>query len=596
MLQPPGERQHGGEGISPVQADRGYVFGPFRLELPAVVLYRGTQRVLLPPKALDLLQRLVASPGEVLTREALQAALWPDVVVEEGNLSKLVFHLRRTLGAAPELADAIETVPKRGYRFVGPVERLPASGVTQPTAAAGSLAVLPFAESTPADQFLAEGLAERILERLVQVPGLAVLARTSAFREGSGNGDPLAAAERLGVELVVSGRLARTQAGFRVTARLDERASRRTVWSLDVERAAGDLLLLDASIAASVAATLGRRAPGPVRPSRAMPAGALEKVVQARYFWNRRPGDVVDQAIRCYQEALALDPDSAEAWAGLAEVYATLGSWEAGVLPHAEGQSKAMSHAGRALSIDPTLAEAHAALGYAALHYGWDVASAERSFRSALSLNAHCVTAHHWYSHVLAAAGRIEESLEESRRCLQLDPMNLLMSVHLAWHHHMAREPSHVVEQSERVVAMDPRYHWGHYFLAWGLESMGEHGRALEAARQAVSAAGGNPVMTSLLGRALAASGDVAEARRTAQEVERAGGPEEKFAYEIALIHLGLGEHDAALGWLERARTRRSGWMAYLEADPRLDPLRSEPRFQALRTSCCADRPSDRRR
>ena len=160
--------------------------------------------------------------------------------------------------------------------------------------------------------------------------------------------------------------------------------------------------------------------------------------------------------------------------------------------------------------------------------------------------------------------------------------MNLLMTVHLAWHHHMAREPAQVVEVSERAVAMDPRYHWGHYFLAWGLESVGEPARALEAAREAVRVAAGNPVMTSLLGRALAGCGEVAAARQAAADLARAGGPEEKFAYEVALVHLGLGEQDQALGWLERARARRSGWMAYVEADPRLDVLRAEPRFQAL--------------
>jgi tetratricopeptide (TPR) repeat protein len=349
-----------------------------------------------------------------------------------------------------------------------------------------------------------------------------------------------------------------------------------------VERRAADLLVLDSSIASAVAGTLGLTAPGRLQPARRTPARALEKVVQARYFWNRRPGEVVNQAIRCYEEALAVDPDNAEAWSGLAEVYASLGSWEAGVLPHAEGQSRAMSCAGRALAIDPTIAEAHAAIGYAALHYSWDVASAERSFRSALALNPHCVTAHHWYSHLLAAAGRVEESLEESHRCLQLDPMNLLMTAHLAWHHHMAREPSQVVEVAERSVAMDPRYHWGHYFLAWGLESLGEYARALEAAQEAARVASGNPVMRSLLGRTMALAGDVADARRTAEEIALAGGPEEKFAYEIALIHLGLGEADRALGYLERARVRRSGWMAYLEVDPRLDSLREEPRFQAL--------------
>ena len=563
-----------------------------------MVLYRDQERVPLPPKALDLLHLFLVTPGEVLTREALQAQLWPDVVVEEGNLTKLVHHLRRTLETAPDLTEPIETVRKRGYRFVGRVERLPAvpppavpavlpvaaaPNVRAPrSSGARTLAVLPFAEAEPLDQYLAEGLADRLLEALVQVPGLAVLARTSAFREGSGQNDPLGAGARLGVDLVVSGRLLRTEVGFRVTARLDELATERTLWSLDVERSVSDLLLLDASLASAVASTLGLTPPGPLRPARHAPAPALEKVVQARYFWNRRPGEVVNQAIRCYEEALALDSDNAEAWSGLAEVYASLGSWEAGVLPHAEGQSKAMSCAGRALAIDPTVAEAHAAIGYAALHYSWDAASAERSFRSALALNPHCVTAHHWYSHLLAAAGRVEESARESHRCLQLDPMNLLMTVHLAWHHHMAREPSHVVEVAERSVAMDPRYHWGHYFLAWGLESLGEHARALDAAREAVGVAAGNPVMRSLFGRALALAGDGVAARQTAGDIALAGGPEEKFAYEIALIHLGLGEPDEALRWLERARIRRSGWMAYLGVDPRLDPLRAEPRFQSL--------------
>src|SRR5262249_13620872 len=153
-------------------------------------------------------------------------------------------------------ADAIETVPKRGYRFVGAVERLEVAAAphARPSRAEGgrTLAVLPFAESDPADQYLAEGLADRVLEALVQVPGLAVLARTSAFREGSGGSDPVGVGRRLGVDLLLSGRVSRTTNGFRVTARLDELGSGRTPWSLDVERRAADLLLLDASIASAV--------------------------------------------------------------------------------------------------------------------------------------------------------------------------------------------------------------------------------------------------------------------------------------------------------------------------------------------------------
>lgn len=550
----------------------GYVFGPFRLELPAV-LYRGAERVPAPPKVLDLLRLLLAVPGQLVSREHLQDALWPDVVVEENNLAKVVFLLRQTLGAEPGWDAAVETIPKRGYRFVRPVQPLARS-------AARTIAVLPCSDPEPADQYLAEGIAEQVLNRLMKAPGLSVLARASSFHFGMGTHDLPAIARALGVDFLVDGRLERTGDGFRVTAHLFDARRATTIWSTALERRAAEVLLLDATLASGIAHALGHALPASAhRPS---PPQALESVAQARYFWNRRPGEVVNRAIRCYQDALALDPECSEAWAGLAEVYVTLGSWEAGVLPHAEGQSKAMAHASRALAIDPTLPEAHAALGYAALHYGWDLAAAETSFRSALTLGPQCVTAHHWYSHCLAAAGRVEESLEASQRCLQLDPMNLLMHVHLAWHHHMARQPAEVVAQSERVVAMDPTYHWGHYFLAWGLEGLGDPTRALVAAREGQRVAQGNPVMTALVGRAHAVVGEREPAIQVITELERAGGTSANFAYEIALVHLGLGDRAAALDWLERACQQRSGWLGYLGVDPRLDPLRAEARFQAV--------------
>jgi len=562
------------------EPSRGYAFGPFRLELPAVVLYRGHDRVPAPPKALELLHLLLAGGGEVVSRERLQSELWPDVVVEEGNLSKVAFHLRQTLAVAPEWAQAVETVPKRGYRWNGPVGAIESPPHRRADREVRTIAVLPCSGAFPADHHLAEGIAERVLNQLVRTPGLSVLARASSFRFGLGTHDLAEIGGALGVDLLVDGRLERTPGGFRVTTWLHDVARQTTLWSAGFERAAAEVLLLDEIVARAVSEALGLTLP--ILPASSSPAQSLEKVMQARYFWNRRPGEVVNHAIRCYEEALALDPNNAEAWAGLAETYVTLGSWEAGVLPHAEGQSKGIAHASRALALDPTLPDAHAALGYAALHFGWDAEASEASLTAALRHGPQCVTAHHWYSHTLAAQGRVEESLEASRRALQLDPMNLIISAHLAWHYFMVRQPGDTVEAAERVVAMDPNYHVAQYFLSWGLEALGERDRALEAAGKGERFAPSANMMTALVGRARAAVGDRDEALRIVAKLERDGGASDNFAYEIALVYLGLGEPETALDWLERARARRSGWLAYLGVDPRLDPLRGTQRFQAL--------------
>jgi tetratricopeptide (TPR) repeat protein len=332
-----------------------------------------------------------------------------------------------------------------------------------------------------------------------------------------------------------------------------------------------------------VAASLHRELPAEGQPpTQKVSFAAYELYLQGRYYWNRRPGDVVWQALRCFEQAVALEPRFAAAWAGIADIYATLGSWENGVLEPDEAQSKASLFAARALEIDPELPEAHTTLAYTALHHERDLPAAERRFQHALALNRNYAPAHHWYSHALVAAGRFEESLEESHSALACDPMNLLLSVHLAWHHYMARKPELTLEQAERVVEMDARYHWGHYFVGWACEAMGQTARAVEAMREAVRFSGGNSVMVAGLARAYAAAGDRANALATMADLERERAGRALLGYEFALVHLALGDRQAAIEQLDRARRNRSGWMAYLARDPRLDPLRDDIRFTAL--------------
>lgn len=401
-------------------------------EAQGVLLVDGA-RIVLVPKAATLLRVLAERGGRVVTKDELMAAVWPDVTVEESNLAKLVFVLRKHLG---ELA--IETVPRRGYRLVAPVQ-------------------------------------------------------------------------------------------------------------------------------------LGE-------PPREVTPAAYDLYLQGRYFWNRRPGDVVWSALECFQKAIELAPGFAPAWAGMADVYATLGSWEAGALPHSEAHAKAWSYATRALELDPTLVDAITTRAYTTLHYAWDLDAAEQRFRRALEVAPRYAPALHWYSHCLAAAGRVAESLEHSRLALAQEPMNMLLHVHLAWHHVIAGAAAEARTQAERVIAMDPQFHWGHYFAGWAADALGEHARAVDAMREAVRCSTDDHVMRAGLARAYAVAGDRAAALAITDEL----APRGLFDYEIALVHAGLGEADAALAAIVRARDARSGWLAYARVDARLAAVRAHPRFPVL--------------
>jgi serine/threonine-protein kinase len=573
---------------------RRYRFGSFELDAGRGVVLSDGERVALVPKAVDLLAALVAREGRLATKRELMEEVWPGVVVEEGNLSKVVFALRQKLGEA-----AIETVPKRGYRFALDVTVVDDAAGASLAAAERAIAVLPFTDLS-ADQsqrHLCEGIAEEILSTLARLPGLAVVARPSAFRLAGQGLDAREIGRRLGVSALVDGSVRREGGRLRISATLVDATTGFQRWSHSFDGQAGELLELEREIAVAVAEQVGSPVAS-VAAARRMPEFEVyELYLQGRYLWNQRPGDVVWRSLECFEKAVARDPGFALAWTGLADVYATLGSWEAGVLPHSEAQRNARRCAERALAIDPGLAEARTTLAYTAMHYDRDLDGAERGFREALAIDGGHAAAHHWLSHCLAAGGRFDASLAESRRALLHDPMNLVLNVHLSWHWHMARAPDKGLEQAERVVKMEPQFHWGHYFVAWAAEALGEADRAVAAAREALRCAQGDAVMLAGLGRAAAVAGDRAEALVVLRELERRGSAHDLFAYEAALIHLALGGTSDALSSLERASGARSGWMPYLSVDPRMDPLRGEPRFVALAaTASPADRPARPRR
>ena len=571
-----------------------YRFGPFVLDVPDRSLKRQGSPVPLTPKTFDLLVVLVENAGRLVEKDALLRAVWPDVAVEEGNLTKGVFTLRQTLEdeGAPRY---IETVPRRGYRFVAPItasqDQKPPTDAAIPADTAAppenSVAVMPFADMSAArdQQFFCEGMSEEIINALGRVPALRVASYTSSLRFKERVADTQTIGRELRVAWLLEGSVRKAGDAVRIAVQLVRADDGFSEWSGRFDRTLEDIFSIQDDIASTIAQTLTHRVAKTAEPlvtSRTSRSEAYSLYLEGRYLWNKRPGDVVWQAIDRFERAISIDPRFAPAHAALAGVYGTLGSWEYGILPPAEALARAKRAAARALDLDPQLAAGHTAVGYATLHFDWNAEKACRELDQAIALNPAWVDAHHWRSHALCAAGRFHESMDACRRVVELDPVNPLMHAHVAWHHYMAGEYAEALSQAEKVVRMEPSFHWGRLFAGWALERLGRGREAVDALEEATRASSNNPVMLAGLGHALAANHDRRAARRVIQDLERLRGGKGLFAYEIGVIHAALGLTDAAFDWLTRAVQERSGWIVYLPRDPRLDALHGDPRLTTL--------------
>jgi TolB-like protein/Flp pilus assembly protein TadD len=572
-----------------------YRFGPFVLDVADRSLKRRGAPVSLTPKTFDLLVTLVENAGRLVDKDTLLRTVWPDVAVEEGNLTKGVFSLRQLLEqeGGPRY---IETVPKRGYRFVAPLTDADAEQppVVAPAASVAvlapenSIAVMPFTDMSAArdQEFFCEGMSEEIINALGRVPELRVASYTSSLRFKGKAADTRTIGRELGVAWLLEGSVRKAGDVVRIAVQLVRSDDGFSAWSGRFDRKLDDIFSVQDDIAGMIAETLTDRVTktaAPLVTSKTSDNAAYSLYLEGRYFWNKRPGDVVWHALDRFERAIAIDPHFAPAYAALASVYGTLGAWEYGILPPAEALAKAKAAATRALELDPQLAAGHTAVGYTALHFDWNAEKACRQFDQAIVLNPAWVDAHHWHSHALCAAGRFRESLAACRRIVELDPVNPLMHAHVAWHYYMAREYADAVEQAEKVVRMEPSFHWGYFFAGWALEQLGRGSEAINALKQAARTSSNNPVMLAGLGHALAAGGDRRAALRVVQDLQRLRGDKGLFAYEVGVIHAALGQADDAFQWLAKAVEERSGWIAYLPRDPRLDALHADPRFPALR-------------
>ena len=562
-------------------------FDGFTVDLGSRLLLRGDRQVALTPKAFETLAALLERPGEVLPKEQLLERVWPDTFVEEGILTQNIYTLRKALQEAGGMGSYIETVPRRGYRFVGPVAAREApQEATREAPSVRSIAVLPFEPLTgnPDDAYLGLGLADALITRLSNLRRLTVRP-TSAVRRYLGvDRDPAVVGRALQVDAVLDGTLQRSGDGLRITVQLIGAREAAPLWAAKFDAKATDLFALEDSISQELTEELRLRLSRQERDRLSRnptpDPEAYDAYLRGRYFWNRRTLDGLEKAISSFRRAIDLDPDFALAHAGLADCYVLLPLY--GAFAPREVFPEAIAASERALSLDDSLAEAHTSLAYARFLYERRWAAAERGFRRAIDLNPGYPTAHQWYAFLLAALMRHEEAIGQARQARDLDPLSLVINADFGMVLYFARQYPAAVQQFRKTLELDPSFAYAHFGLGLAWQERARLEEAVEEQRRAVELAPRSPAYQAALGQALAWAGRPEEARRILADLEERAAREYVESSDFAFLWTALGEPERAIDRLEQACEERSRFVAFLATWPIYDPLRTHPHWPGL--------------
>jgi TolB-like protein/DNA-binding winged helix-turn-helix (wHTH) protein/tetratricopeptide (TPR) repeat protein len=618
-------------------------FGIFEADFRTGELTKRGKRVRLQEQPFQLLAMLLDRPGALVTREELHGKLWPQTIVDfDHGLNKAVSKIREALGDSAENPRFIETVARRGYRFLAEVAVV---DETQPDTVAGDLAehpdpgrfhvidadispkrpshalawklsgfglalvlagylvwnLYPWGHALPAihslavlplknlsgdasQDYFADGMTDELITHLGQINTLRVISRTSAMTY-KGDRKPLAEiARELNVEAVVEGSVLRDGDRVRIIAQLIQVPADTHIWAQSYEGDLRNTLALQSRVARSIAeqirGTLKPQEQAALEKSKVVNPDAYEAYLKGRYFWNKRTGDGLKKAIAYFNRAIETDPNYAEAYSGLADAYALSGDWEYGILSPQVAFREAKAAATKALALDENLGEAHTSLAFALDLYGWDWEKAEAEYRLAIKLNPSYATAHLWYAWHLILMGQNSEGISELRKAEGLDPLSLIISADMADALCISHVFDEAIEQSRKTLEMDPHFAVGHYELGQALEQRQMHDEAIAEFQKAIEISGHSGVFDSSLAHAFAVSGRQQEAKNIAKDLESRNDQNPSAEANIALIQVGLGDQDQAMMWLDKAYKARFNPSILLR--PAFDPLRSDPRFKDL--------------
>ena len=608
-------------------------FGNFEVDPRAGELRKHGVRIKLQEQPIQLLLLLLERPGEVVTREEARKALWKDdtFVDWDHGLGVALNRLRAALGDSANNPRFIETLPRRGFRFIetvaagspperGPVEvratvdpghpaKRPLALLALVLAVLGlsiymmrqreqapigihegknMLLVLPFdnLSADPEQEYFCDGLTEELITHVgsLSTEKLGVIARTSsmAYKKTTKTIDRIG--QELGVNYVLEGSVRREGERVRIAAQLISVKDQTHLWAKSYDREITGILALQDEVSRSVTeAVAGELSLDRMAIPHDLTDGhAYEAYLKGRHHWNMRDSEGFQKGIEYFQEAIAIDPEFAAAYAGLADCYALLGNHGLASLPPREAQSKARAMATKALEIDPNLAEAHASLALVALAYDWDWQAAADSFQRAIQLNPSYATAYHWHALHLTAVGRFDEAIDKLRLARDLDPLSLIVNTELGRVFYLARRHSEAIEQLQETLRLDADFDLARLWLSIARMQAGTFVEANETPRARAAMETRGPTLLALLGAHLAAAGKETEALEIIEELKESSAERLVPPADFAMLYANLGDADQAFAWLDRAFEERSVYLVWLKVDPVFDPLRSDERFDAL--------------
>jgi TolB-like protein/DNA-binding winged helix-turn-helix (wHTH) protein/Flp pilus assembly protein TadD len=613
-------------------------FGVFEADLGVRELTKLGKILPLQEQPFQLLAILLEKPGVLVTREELRLRLWPQTVVDfDHGLNKAINKIRDALGDSAESPRFIQTVSRRGYRFLADVTEVStgqvettlgdigsgdsrARGDSRPakprlprlfaatlagaalllvvsvaiwirSTSAGrlpsirSLAVLPLENLSDdaAQDYFADGMTDELITHLAQIRDLRVISRTSVMTYKHVRKPLAEIARELDVQAVVEGGILRSGDKVRITAQLIRVPDDNHIWADSYEGDLRDTLVLQDQVAKAIAdqirVSVNKEQRG--QAPKAVDAQAYDSYLKGQYYWNQRTDTGLREAINYFKRSISIDPSNANAYSGLADTYALAGDWEYGIMPPAEAFPLAKAAANEALALDDRLGEAHTSLAFVLDLYYWDWSAAERQFKLAINLNPGYAVAHHWYAWHLLVLGKNAEGMFEMRQAERLDPLSLIIRSDVAdalCSLHLFEES---VLQSRKTLALDPNFAVGHFQLAEALVQQRQYDAAIGEFQRAITISGHLAAFDANLAHAYAVSGRKAEALQIALDMESRADLNPSADANIALIYVGLGNLDQAMAWLNKAYDARFNPSILIR--PAFDPLRADARFRDLR-------------
>jgi TolB-like protein/DNA-binding winged helix-turn-helix (wHTH) protein/Tfp pilus assembly protein PilF len=611
-------------------------FGAFELDLRAGELRKNGAKLRLQGQPLQVLATLLNRAGDVVTRGELRSQIWSaDTFVDfDHGLHNSIARLREALGDSAENPRYIETLPRRGYRFIAPVEREEApappssvasvqpgevSGtpphsrprtflvttllallvvlaavwlsraVTRPSSAAprpNSIAVLPLSNLSgdPSEEFFADGMTDQLITDLAKVGSLRVISRTSVLRyKGTKKGLPEIARE-LNVDAIVEGSVLRSGQRVRVTAQLLHAPADQHIWAETYDRDLGDVLKLQAEMADSIAkqvrAQLTPQQHAQLRRADVVNPAAYDLYLKGRLYFTTeftKPASL-KKAQQYFEESIQKDPNLALAYAGMADTYVYLAF--AGALPQDAAYHSAKQALAKAQQLDDSIGELYDTLGLLSFQFDWDWDAADREFNRAIALAPSYSCAHQDRAIFLAFVGRRAEALAEIAKINQMD-YGLSSTWSEAITYYELRDYPELMEASKRGLLLDPGNPFLHYLLAVGYEAAGKLPEAISEYQKAIKL-GDGPFASVALAHAYSAAGRKAEANKILRDLQRQSKKTSVPPYTMATIYAGLGENDKAFEFLEKAAEKSLDISLFLKSDLLLDGLRSDPRYQSL--------------